>query len=64
MAEMVHVKKFGNYYLGEIVKTKTFQDRKFYTLKVKKIYSGEDYYIDQTLSISEHELKYYKTEVK
>lgn len=62
MSELLHIKKFGNYVLGEIVETKNIQDRTFHILKIKKIYSGEDYHINQKLSISENEIKYYKKE--
>lgn len=64
MAEFVHVKKFGNYVLGEIIKSGDLQGRQIYTLIIKKIFNGDSYKIGQILSISEHELKYYKTEIK
>lgn len=64
MAEFVHVRKFGNYVLAEIIEDKTVNDRTIHTLKIKKIYSGDTYEIGQNLSISEHELKYYRKDVK
>lgn len=61
MLQSVNVKKFGNNVIAEIVNKENKQDRNFYTLIIKKIITGDTYKIGQNLTISEDELKYYKT---
>jgi len=61
LLQSVNVKKFGNNVIAEIVNKENKQDRNFYTLIIKKIITGDTYKIGQNLTISEDELKYYKT---